>query len=175
MEVQGMNITLVKYPSDEDWMLCKKCALVTVWKEPVEHPTAEWKHKILEARHSPIRVLRFMFYLEGIPYCNAMHLCRHVHAQPFVSSQRNDRQNMYDRNEAKQNAPVNMYWEMSSEELMQISNKRLCNLADEETRNIVKEMCALVEDKCPEFKGLLVPMCEYNGWVCHEMKPCGHI
>ena len=23
------------------------------------------------------------------------------------------------------------------------------------------------------FKGLLVPMCEYHGGVCHEMYPCG--
>ena len=58
---------------------------------------------------------------------------------------------------------------------MVIANKRLCNKAEKETRELVKEMCALVEDKCPEFKGLLVPMCEYNGWVCHEMKTCGHI
>lgn len=25
----------------------------------------------------------------------------------------------------------------------------------------------------PELKGLLVPMCEYHGGVCHEIQPCG--
>ena len=62
-----MNVKLIKYPSAEDWMFAKRCTLVTVGKEAVKEPTQEWKHKILEARHSPIRVLQFAFELE-LPY-----------------------------------------------------------------------------------------------------------
>lgn len=58
-----MKVELIKYPSAEDWAFCKRCALVTVGKEPVTEPTKDWKHKILEARHSPIRVLQFAFEL----------------------------------------------------------------------------------------------------------------
>ena len=28
-----MNITLLKYPTDEDWAFAKQCALVTIGKE----------------------------------------------------------------------------------------------------------------------------------------------
>ena len=54
---------------------------------------------------------------------------------------------------------------------MNIANKRLCNLASDQTRDVVEKMCELVIEKMPEFKSVLVPACEYNG-VCHEMFPC---
>lgn len=168
-----MTIYLLDYPTEEDWMECKRRALVTIGKKPVNPPDSEWKHKILEARHSPIRYLRFSFFLEGIPSWVSVHLCRHIHAQPYVKSQRNDRQSIYDRNKAPQDSPVDMIWDMSGEELLIVANKRLCNQAAKETREVVQMMCQLVEQKCPEFKGLLVPMCEYHGRVCHEMYPCG--
>ena len=65
-----------------------------------------------------------------------------------------------------------MIWDMNAEELMVIANKRLCNQASEETRQVVKAMCEAVVEKCPEFRSFLVPMCRYHGGVCHEMKPC---
>ena len=166
-----MNAKLIKYPSAEDWMFAKRCTLVTVGKEAKKEPTQEWKHKILEARHSPIRALQFAFELE-VPYWVSVHLCRHIHAQPFVKSQRNDRQSEYDRNKAPQDESVKMIWYMNAEELMIIANKRLCKQASEETRQVVQMMCDEVIKVCPEFDGLLVPMCQYHGGKCHEMFPC---
>lgn len=166
-----MNITLLKYPTDEDWALAKQCALVTIGKEMKTAPDMEWKHAILRARHSPIRTLQFAFYLEGVPYWVSTHLARHVHAQPFIRSQRNDRQDEYDRNAARQDAPVDMIWYMNAEELMTIAEKRLCRLAAKETREAVKMMCCLVIDKLPEFKGLFAAHCAKYG-DCPEMKPC---
>ena len=166
-----MRVDLIKYPTTEDWILCKQCALVTVGKEVKTEPTTEWKRKILEARHSPIRVLNFVFKLE-IPYWVSVHLCRHIHAQPFVKSQRNDRQTSYDRNSAPQNEMVTMLWYMNAEELMTIANKRLCNQASEETRDVVRTMCKEGAQVCPEFYDVLVPMCVHNGGVCHEMFSC---
>jgi thymidylate synthase ThyX len=167
-----MIVKINEMPNDQDWFEVKKRALVTIGKEAVNPPTFEWKRKILEARHSPIRRLHFSFYIE-CPYWVSVHLCRHVHAQPFVKSQRNDRQKEYDRNTAPQNETVCMIWDMNAEELMIIANKRLCKQASEETRHIVKMMCDEILKVCHEFDGLLVPMCKYNGGVCHEMKPCG--
>lgn len=167
------EIVLTEFPTERDWMECKRRALVTVGLKAKTPPTDEWKHRILEARHSPIRCLLFSFDLIGIPYWVSVHLCRHVHAQPYVRSQRNDRQDEYDRNKAPQDAPVNMILDVNAEELMVVANKRLCNQASQETCAVVQEMCDLVEERCPEFKGLLVPMCEYCGGVCHEMNPCG--
>jgi thymidylate synthase ThyX len=167
-----MKIKLLEYPKGKDWFAVKERALVTVGKKAVTPPTEEWKHKILEARHSPIRRLFFSFYLE-VPYWVSVHLVRHTHAQPYVKSQRNDRQNDYDRNAARQDEKVCMRWDMNAEELLTIANKRLCNQASKETREVVKTMCDLVIKKCPEFKDVLVPMCVYHGGVCYEMFPCG--
>lgn len=168
-----MNVEMIKYPDEQDWMICKMCALETIGKEAKTQPDAEWKHKMLEARHSPIRELRYYFKLTNIPYFVAMHLVRHhVGCQPYVKTQRTDRTGT-NRNELPQNAPVNMIWRLNGESLQTIANKRLCMQASPETREVVQEMCRAVIEKCPEFEGLLVPMCEYQGGVCHEIWPCG--
>jgi thymidylate synthase ThyX len=166
-----MTITMLEYPTEKDWMEVKRRALVTIGKTPVTPPDDEWKRKILEARHSPIRYLRFSFLLEGLPYWVSVHLCRHVHAQPYVRSQRNDRQSDYDRNAARQDAPVSMIWDMNAEELITVVQKRLCRQAAEETREVAEEIRRLVLEQCQEFKAVLVKPCEFNG-VCHEMHPC---
>lgn len=168
-----MKITMTEYPTERDWLEVKRRALVTAGLKVKNPPDEKWMADILNARHSPIRYLRFSFLLEDIPSWVSVHLCRHVHSQPYVRSQRNDRQNAYDRNKAPQDAPVNMIWDMNAEELMVIANKRLCAQASKETRELVEEMCRQVIAFCPEFERFLVPMCLYNGGVCHEMKPCG--
>ena len=170
-EEMNTEITLLKWPSDKDWEFAKRCALVTIGKQPIKAPDMAWKHAILRARHSPIRTLQFAFYLHNIPYYVSTHLARHVHAQPFIRSQRNDRQSDYDRNAARQDAPVDMIWYMNAEELLTVANKRLCRLADETTRGIVKEMCCQVADRCPEFQGLMAPPCAFLD-ECPEMYPC---
>lgn len=167
-----MKVELIRYPAHEDWMICKMCTLVTVGKEAKQTPTDEWKHKLLKAQHSPIRELHFVFRLIDVPYWVSVHLCRHVHAQPYVKSQRNDRQSEYDRTEAPQSARVDMMWSMNAEELITIAKKRLCKKASEETREVVQKMCKLVIEKCPEFDGLLEPACGWQGGNCHEMIPC---
>lgn len=166
-------IEIIRHPTDEDWMLVKECALVTIGKEAKTPPTEEWKTAMLKARHSPIRELRFVFLLTDIPYWISAHLVRHhVGCQPYVRSQRNDRQEEYDRTKAPQDAPVDMMWSMNAEALMTIANKRLCSKASPETRAVVHEMCELVKQSNPEFAPFLVPMCEYHG-VCHEINGCG--
>ena len=169
-----MKIQLIKTPTAEDWSLCRMAALNTIWKSGGSVPTDEWKKRILRAGHSPIRVLAFYIRITDVPYWVAMHLARHVHATPFISSQRNDRQTMYDRTKAPQDAPVNMDWFMNAEELITIAHKRLCSQASRETREVVAEICRQVVDRCPEFEGLLIPMCEYTH-ECYEFKPCGRI
>ena len=165
-----MDIELVKVPSPDDLLWVKECTLVTVGKEPMTPPTTQWLHKLLEARHSPIREMWYRFRLTDVPYYVSVHLVRHhMEFHPYVRSQRND----YDRCKAPQDAPVNMRLSMNAEMLMILANKRLCMNAAEETREVVRRMCDLVEVQCPEFKGLLVPMCEYHGGKCHEINSCG--
>jgi len=168
-----MEVTVIKYPTEEDWMLAKKCTLVTVGKEAIKPPTDEWKVRLLKATHSPIRTLNFCFYIKDVPTWVATHLVRHVHATPFVKSQRNDRQDDYDRRKAPQDAPVDMCWYMNAEELITIAHKRLCGQASDETRQLVRMICDAVVQTNPEFKGLLVPLCVYRNGICEEFHPCG--
>lgn len=168
-----MNITLLRSPTEEDWKEVKRRALVTVGKTMVTPPDMAWKRSILRARHSPIRYLQFSFLLEGIHYWVSVHLVRHVHAQPYVRSQRNDRQSDFDRTRAPQDAPVDMIWDLNAEELMVVANKRLCAQASPETREVVAGMCKLASGACPETADFLTPMCEYHGGVCHELHGCG--
>lgn len=163
------KVGLLEYPTEKDWIEVKRRALVTIGKELKNKPDFEWKKKILKARHSPIRYLRFSFYIE-CPYFVSVHYCRHVHAQPYVRSQRNDRQSDYDRNKAPQDAMVSMILDVNAEELQVMANKRLCQQASHETRQIMKMMCDKVIDVCKEFEDVLVPMCEYGR--CNEMYPC---
>ena len=167
------SITLLRVPTSEDWQEVKRRALVTVGKTMITEPTPEWKRKMLRARHSPIRYLMYSFYLKGIPYWVSVHLVRHVHAQPYVKSQRSDRQCEYERGAAPQNTPVDMIWDINAEELLVIANKRLCAQASDETREVIAQMCDLVKSACPEMGDYLVPMCEYHGGVCHEYRGCG--
>ena len=108
-----IKVELNEFPTANDWLEVKKRALVTIGKKAKNEPTDEWKRKILEARHSPIRRLFFSFYI-GCPYWVSVHLCRHIHAQPYVRSQRNDRQMDYDREKAPQDQPVCMIWDMNA-------------------------------------------------------------
>ena len=168
-----MKVEIVGWPDEKDLLWCKQCALGTMGRDTDTPPTREWLHRILEARHSPIRELVFRYVLE-VPYWISVHLVRHhVGFQAYVQSQRNDRQDKYDRTKAPQDAPVTMRVSLNAEALMALANKRLCNKASEETRWVVQQMCWQAEEKVPALRGLCVPMCEYHGGVCHEMQSCG--
>ena len=167
------QISIIKKPTTEDWIGVKQRALVTIGKSASTPPTEEWKVKMLNAQHSPIRFLMFSFLIENLPSWVATHLSRHVHAQPYIQTQRNDRQKNYDRNAARQDVPVNMIWDVNAEELITIAHKRLCTQASLETRQVVQEIVNKVLETNPEFESVLVPMCAYRGGLCTEFNCCG--
>lgn len=167
------KIEILKHPTDEDWMWCKTCTLNTVGKTSTKLPTAEWKHKILEAGHSPIRELWFGIKMQ-IPYFVSVHFVRHhIGVNHYVQTQRNDRQDNYDRTKAPQDTIVSHVMSINAQELIFMSHKRLCSQASVETRAVMKEICRQVEELCPEFIGLLVPECVYRNGKCTEFYPCG--
>ena len=167
------KVEILKHPTDEDWMWCKTCTLNTVGKTSAKLPTAEWKHKILEAGHSPIRELWFGIKMQ-IPYYVSVHFVRHhIGVNHYVQTQRNDRQGNYDRTKATQDTMVSHVMSINAQELIFMSHKRLCSQASAETRAVMKERCKQVEELFPEFIGLLVPECVYRGYTCTEFYPCG--
>lgn len=169
-----MEITLLNSPSEKDLILFKQAIWTTMGKRGTpKAPSSQLLHDCLVARHSPIRLLPFVFLFHDIPSNTATHLVRHVHSTPFVSSLRNDRQDKFDGDKAPRDTPVDMMFYVNAEELMIIANKRLCTQAAKKTREVVQEMCRLACEALPEIKGCLVPMCKYHGGVCHEINCCG--
>jgi len=170
-----MKVTLIYGPEERELKLLKRCVWITMGKtqEPNTPPSSELLEKLLGARHSPIRVLNYAFLIEGIPSNTSTHLARHVHAVPFISSLRNDRQEKIDGDRAPRNTPVNMIYYLNGEELMTVANKRLCSKASAKTRHVVKMMCDEAIKATPELERWLVPTCMYHGGVCHEIDGCG--
>ena len=170
-----MKVTLIYKPDERELMLFKRCVWITMGKNemPKKPPSSKLLRRVLKARHSPIRVLNFAFLIEGIPSNISTHLSRHVHAVPFVSSLRNDRQTKLDGDKAPRNTPVDMIFYCNAEELMTVANKRLCSRASNKTQEVVRMMCDAAANAMPEIESCLVRMCEYHGGVCHELESCG--
>lgn len=132
----------------------------------------ELKKKYLKSEHSPIRLLNFIIKME-IPYYNSVHFARHKFGvEHFVQSQRNDRQDKYDRKSAPQDAMVSHIMYINAQALMTMSHKRLCGQADLDTRKIMQTIVKEVLKTNPEFEGVLVPNCQYLH-RCPEFFPCG--
>ena len=172
--MNDLKVELRKYPSEEDMKLVKEAIWVTMgkWQRAKNPPSDNLLYKILKARHSPIRLMTFVFAIENIPSNTSVHLCRHIHAVPFVESLRNDRQTKMDGDAARRDTPVNMLYMVNAEELMIIANKRLCGKASANTRKVVKAMCDEAVKVCPMLNDFLVPMCHYCH-ECKEVEPCG--
>lgn len=171
-----IQVNLFEYPTEKDWYQVKKRAMITVNKQKFKMPDIDWKKKILNCRHSPIRRLFFSFCFENLPSYISVHFVRsHVGCEKYVGTQRNDRQDKYDRRKAPQDSPVGMIFDFNADALLDFFNKRLCNKAAPETRAVVQVMAELVKKACPEFTDFIQPMCKYHGGVCHEFKPCGEM
>lgn len=169
-----IKIQFLRTPTEADWERCKMLALNTAGKKYIGNGVSdEWKQKILKAKHSPIRTLVFTIRME-IPYYVSTHFVRHkIGVEHYVQSQRNDRQTNYDRETAPQNAMVSHIMEINAEQLMFMSNRRLCGMADKTTRYVMSAICRGVEKFNPEFVGHLKPMCELLH-ECPEFKSCGY-
>lgn len=167
------RVEIVRYPTKEDWKRCKMLALITMGIYDSNPDVTEgWKHKILQAEHSPIRTLMFTIMVR-LPYYSSVHFVRHKFGvEHYVGSQRNDRQHNCDRREAPQGTEVVHVFDINAQELMSMARRRLCGKADVETRRFMALICSEVIKVCPEFTPFLVPMCTYRGG-CPEMKPCG--
>ena len=169
------EVKILRYPTEEDWQLCRDLARSTVGKPPLggtKEVSDRFKREILRAEHSPIRVLNFVIEMR-IPYYCSVHFARHKFGvEHFVTSQRNDRQADYDRRAARQDAEVVHVMYINAQALVNMARARLCNRADPETRWIMGKIAEKVCEACHEFNGLLVPKCVYRGGLCGEPGKC---
>lgn len=169
-----VSVEILRHPTDEDWRRCKMLALNTIGRKYAgSEVTEDWKRKILRSEHSPIRTLMFTIRVE-LPYWVSVHFCRHKYGvEHYVSSQRNDRQDMYDRTRAPQGAFVTHVMDVNAAELMQMARMRLCRQASVETRMVMTLIRDAVVETNPEFADFLQPKCVIHGG-CNEFVPCGY-
>lgn len=168
-----MRIEIIKYPTDEDWLLVRNSALFTHRKSSDKTPSSSLRMKYIASEHSPIRDLIVVANFYDIPSWVSVHLIRHHEGfQPFISSQRNDIQHEYDRNSARQDVPVNMRFSANAQAIINISRKRLCNKASKETHELWDNFLVELNFVFPEIIKFCVPECVYRGGVCPEVFGC---
>lgn len=168
-----MNVKIVKYPTEQDWLWVKQCTLNTVGKKLKKSSCVddEWKKKLIESEHSPIRELWFGIKME-IPYWVSVHFVRHhIGVNHYVQTQRTDRTGK-NRDELPQGEIVSHIMSINAQELIFMAHKRLCKQASEETRQVMQEIVKQVVEVAPYMKDVLVPLCAYRGGRCTEMFPC---
>lgn len=166
-----MKIDIFKH--DDNWQDVKDSAMNTINKNTGKYPDSEWKRNLLMSEHSPIRRIKFYWRWSELKSWISVHMVRHkIGIEHWVSTQRSDRTGI-DRDELPQGAMVNHACEADAQALINISRKRLCGCAAEETRlawKMVKEKIAETE---PELASCMVRECIYRGF-CPEMRSCGY-
>lgn len=122
-----------------NWKLAKNSCRTTVGKEFTENePSESFKKRLLISEHSPIRLLEFYWSWKNIKYWVAMEWARHKN-EKFISSQRNDRQDKFDRNEARQDSLVNFDGYANMQNIIDAWRKRLCYCATKEARELAED------------------------------------
>lgn len=156
----------------DDWKRVKNHCRTTMTKAFTEKdPSEKFKKAMLINEHSPIRLLEFDWTWEEMPYWIHAELARHKF-EKFISSQRNDRQDKYDRAAARQDAPVTFDGYANMQNLIDAWRKRLCFQASKEARQYCENFKKTLHETHPLEANVLVPNCIYRGG-CPEMTPCG--
>lgn len=165
-----MRVGIVNH--QDSWQAVKDAAMNTIGKENGKYPDLAWKRKMLLAEHSPIRLIELTVRITDVPYFAVMHLVRHkIGIEHWVSTQRTDRTGV-NRNELRQDAPIDYTFRANAQAFIAISRKRLCRQADEATRAIWRAVIQAVREVEPELASVCVPECVYRGF-CPEMRSCG--
>lgn len=157
---------------DDDWLLIKNACRNTVSKKYSEkEPSEQFKKNLLIAEHSPIRLFNIYWRWKKIKYWVSQEWARHKF-EKFISTQRNDRQQNYDRNKAPQDAVVNMDCSANMQNLIDVWRKRLCFQATKEARELAEDFKRELSKTHSLEAAVLVPNCIYRGG-CPEISKCG--
>jgi hypothetical protein len=169
-----------------DWKRVVNAARRTVGKKPIDkEPSDEFKRKILLAEHSPIRLLEYDFTWEDIQQWVTTHLVRHHEGcEKFVHTQRVDRNEKLKglkRDELPQGLLNDMDMTCNAQAFINISRKRLCSCASQETRATWRLVVEYLREFDPILAEKCVPECLYRGF-CPEFdnrpefnKCCGYV
>ena len=173
--MSDLRVNIIKYPTEEDWLIVKNNALVTMGKHSEKLPDEAWKIKILKSEHSPIRSLQYIWEWENLPYYIAMHFRTHnIGILHFISTQRNDRQEQYDRRKAPQDSPVTHKCVANAQAIINISKVRMCHKSTKETRDAWILFLEELFKYSYELAQLCAANCIYRNGICPEFESCGY-
>lgn len=173
MQLRSGYKTTIINSIHNDWVNIKNKCRTTVRKDYTANvPNSEFKRKLLISEHSPIRLLEVDWSWKNIKYWVSTEWSRHKF-EKFISSQRNDRQDEYDRNKAPQDAPVNFDGCANAQNLIDAMRKRLCHQATPEARELAESLKVAIKNSGEEeLADVLVPNCVYR-CGCPEFTSCG--
>jgi hypothetical protein len=156
------------------WRDVADAARTTINMEAGEkEPSSSWKRRMLLCEHSPIRQLFIKCKWYDLKSWVSVHFVRHKFGiEHWVRTQREDRTGT-NRDELPQGSLVEHEFMASTQSMINISRKRLCNQASKETREAWQEVLNSIKDTEPELYSVCVPDCIYRGW-CYEYKSCGY-
>lgn len=139
-----------------------------------KEPSEDFKRKLMVCEHSPIRQLWVKWRWRNLPSYISTHFARHhIGFEKWISSQRNDRQNKYDRREARQDAPVTFVGEGNAQFLINMSKVRLCTSADPDTRKQAEDLKLTLNEVDSNIAWACVPSCVYRGSCSEPDTNCG--
>lgn len=154
-----------------DWEEVVNDCRATVGKSELgKEPSEEFKKKILISEHDPIRDIEVKFRWQNIKYWIAMHWKTHIW-RSRTNTQRNDRQDEYNRDEEPQKHPVEFIGDANAQHLIDTMRKRLCYMAAPETRGYAEDLKKTLRGVEPELSNVLVPNCVYR-CGCPEPNGC---
>ena len=168
--------TEVTVTQETPWKRALNAARRTIGKEPIDkEPSNNRKAGVLQAEHSPIKLVEYLISFKNLRQWVGVHICRHSFILPFIHSQREDRRKLgCDRDDLPQGTPNDQDFVVNAQTLKNISRKRLCTCASKETR----EAWQMVKDKIREFDPVMadkmVRNCVYCGF-CPELNCCGFV
>jgi len=181
---------------DTTWKRALNAARRTIGKQPLDkEPSSEWKHRVLIAEHSPIKLVEYTISFTDLRQWVGVHLLRHGYTLPFIHSQRVDRRKNIEEMTEKvmsiisddiksspdfnrrdylfQGEPNDQDFVVNAQTLINISRKRLCSAASKETREAWQAVKAAIAEQDPEMADVMVRNCIYRGF-CPEFTECGY-
>jgi len=136
-------------------------------------PSSSYKRRLLLSEHSPIRKLVINWKWFNLKSWVSVHFVRHKFGiEHWVRTQRTDRTGV-NRDELPQGAEVEHEAEANAQAIINISRKRLCMNASQETRLAWLEFLCESGFKEKELMSVCVKDCVYRGY-CYEMDSCGY-
>lgn len=129
--------------------------------------------RLYAMEHSPIRTQLFAVEMVGIPNFVSVHFVRHhVGVDHYVQTMRVDRGA---DDVANRLTPTNHLMIANAQALINMARKRLCHKASPETRETMEAVRTAIGGVDPDLGSVMVPECQYRGFICHERPACGQM